>query len=87
MHIKIEILCKGQSIQCNELNIEFIKRDIGTGYHCKEGIYIGYGKIMIYYLNHMVLGKLILEIFLLKLKNFLMFKILLIIKVNNYIKY
>ena len=28
----------------NELNIEFIKRDIGTGYHCKEGIYIGYGR-------------------------------------------
>ena len=28
----------------NELNIEFIKRDIGTGYHSKEGIYIGYGQ-------------------------------------------
>ncbi len=35
---------KEKVLNDNELNIEFIKRDIGTGYHCKEGIYIGYGK-------------------------------------------
>ena len=34
---------KGKPFKDHELNIEFIKRDIGTGYHCKEGIYIGYG--------------------------------------------
>ena len=35
---------KGEVFKDHELNIEFIKRDIGTGYHSKEGIYIGYGK-------------------------------------------
>ncbi len=34
----------GRAFKDHELNIEFIKRDIGTGYHTKEGIYIGYGK-------------------------------------------
>ena len=34
----------GKSTKANHLDIEFIKRDIGTGYHCKEGIYIGLGK-------------------------------------------
>lgn len=35
---------KGRLYKDYELNIEFVKRDVGTGYHSKEGIYIGYGK-------------------------------------------
>ena len=37
-------LVKGKLFKAKDLNIQFIRRDIGTGYHTKEGIYIGYGK-------------------------------------------
>ena len=33
----------GKSFKSKELSIEFVKRDIGTGYHNPKGIYIGYG--------------------------------------------
>ena len=33
-----------ETIEAKDLDIQFIKRDIGTGYHCKEGIYIGLGQ-------------------------------------------
>lgn len=39
---KFEI--EGKIFTAKQLNIQFVKRDIGTGYHCKEGIFIGYGK-------------------------------------------
>ena len=35
---------RGRAFKDYELNIEFIKRDIGTGYHSNQGIYIGYGE-------------------------------------------
>ena len=33
----------GKIYQSNDLNIEFISRDIGTAYHSKEGIFAAYG--------------------------------------------
>ncbi|ABB50377.1 hypothetical protein PMT9312_1318 [Prochlorococcus marinus str. MIT 9312] len=35
---------KGETFTAKDLDIEFVKRDIGTGYHCREGIFICYGK-------------------------------------------
>ena len=38
-----EFLIDEKIIEAKDLDIEFIQRDIGTGYHCKEGIYLGLG--------------------------------------------
>ena len=38
-----KFLIEGETFLAEDLNIEFVKRDIGTGYHSKKGIYIGYG--------------------------------------------